>query len=102
MFLEILYLLHDLAEYLGAVLRRVAIFHKADLNIQFQLISDILIIEPVGKRGFCVYDFFDLLGQFSAFVIYDHAIGLFIRTVLKMILIAQRHQNVIKRFFLEG
>ena len=41
-FLEVLYLFHDFTEYLRAVLRRVAVLHKANLNIQLKLIADIL------------------------------------------------------------
>ena len=83
-FLKVLYLFHDFTEYLWAVLRRVAVLHKANLNIQLKLIADILIIEPVGERGFCVYDLFDLLRQFPAPVIYDYAIDFFVRCILRL------------------
>ena len=42
--LKVLDLLHDLFENFGAVLWRIAVFYKADLDLQLQLIADVLII----------------------------------------------------------
>ena len=46
---EILHLVHHLFENLRAVLRRITVFDKTNLNIKFQLVTDILIIEPIRK-----------------------------------------------------
>lgn len=50
--LKVLNLLHDLFENFGAVLWRIAVFYKADLDLQLQLIADVLIVQPVSKRRF--------------------------------------------------
>ena len=42
--LKVLDLLHDLFENFGAVLWRIAVFYKEDLDLQLQLIADVLII----------------------------------------------------------
>lgn len=47
--LKVLNLLHDLFENFGAVLWRIAVFYKADLDLQLQLIADVLIVQPVSK-----------------------------------------------------
>lgn len=60
--LKVLNLLHDLFENFGAVLWRIAVFYKADLDLQLQLIADVLIVQPV-KRRFGIDDLFDLLRQ---------------------------------------
>lgn len=59
--LKVLNLLHDLFENFGAVLWRIAVFYKADLDLQLQLIADVLIVQPVSKRRFGIDDLFDLL-----------------------------------------
>ena len=48
--LKVLNLLHDPFENFGAVLWRIAVFYKADLDLQLQLIADVLIVQPVSKR----------------------------------------------------
>ena len=50
--LEILHLLHHLPEHLRAILRRITILYQANLDIKFQLITDNLVVQPVGKRRF--------------------------------------------------
>lgn len=57
--LEILHLLHDLAEHFRAVLGRITVLNEANLDFQFQLVADVLIVQPIGERGFCVDNFFD-------------------------------------------
>ena len=53
--LKVLDLLHDLFENFGAVLWRIAVFYKADLDLQLQLIADVLIVQPVSKRRFGIH-----------------------------------------------
>ena len=50
---------------------RIAVFYKADLDLQLQLIADILIVQPVSKRRFGVDNLFDLLRQSLALVVDD-------------------------------
>ena len=69
--LKVLDLLHDLFENFGAVLWRTAVFYKADLDLQLQLIADVLIVQPVSKRRFGVDNLFDLLRQSLALVVDD-------------------------------
>ena len=69
--LKVLNLLHDLFENFGAVLWRIAVFYKADLDLQLQLIADVLIVQPVSKRRFGIDDLFDLLRQSLALVVDD-------------------------------
>lgn len=47
--LKVLDLLHDLFENFGAVLWRIAVFYKADLDLQLQLIADVLIVQPANE-----------------------------------------------------
>ena len=47
--LKVLNLLHDLFENFGAVLWRIAVFYKADLDLQLQLIADVLIVQPANE-----------------------------------------------------
>lgn len=35
MFLKVFYLLHDLIEDFGTILRRISVFYQADLDLQF-------------------------------------------------------------------
>ena len=79
--LKVLDLLHDLFENFGAVLWRIAVFYKADLDLQLQLIADVLIVQPVSKRRFGVDNLFDLLRQSLALVVDDSTINLFIGSV---------------------
>ena len=51
-FLKVLDLLHNLTEYLGAILRMIAVFDQANLDIKFELIADDLIVKPIGKGRF--------------------------------------------------
>ena len=69
--LRVLDLLYDLFENFGAVLWRIAVFYKADLDLQLQLIADVLIVQPVSKRRFGVDNLFDLLRQSLALVVDD-------------------------------
>ena len=69
--LKVLDLLHDIFENFGAVLWRIAVFYKADLDLQLQLIADVLIVQPVSKRRFGVDNLFDLLRQSLALVVDD-------------------------------
>ena len=91
--LKVLNLLHDLFENFGAVLWRIAVFYKADLDLQLQLIADVLIVQPVSKRRFGVDDLFDLLRQSLALVVDDNAVNLFIGSVFKIILVPQGKEN---------
>jgi len=91
--LKVLDLLHDLFENFGAVLWRIAVFYKADLDLQLQLIADVLIVQPVSKRRFGVDDLFDLLRQSLALVVDDNAVNLFIGSVFKIILVPQGKEN---------
>lgn len=79
--LKVLNLLHDLFENFGAVLWRIAVFYKADLDLQLQLIADVLIVQPVSKRRFGIDDLFDLLRQSLALVVDDNTVNLFIGSV---------------------
>lgn len=69
--LKVLDLLHDLFENFGAVLWRIAVFYKADLDLQLQLIAGGLIVQQVSKRRFGVDNLFDLLRQSLALVVDD-------------------------------
>lgn len=100
--LKVLNLLHDLFENFGAVLWRIAVFYKADLDLQLQLIADVLIVQPVSKRRFGVDDLFDLLRQSLALVVDDNAINLFIGSVFKIILVPQGKENIVERLFFKG
>lgn len=91
--LKVLDLLHDLFENFGAVLWRIAVFYKADLDLQLQLIADVLIVQPVSKRRFGVDDLFDFLRQSLALVVDDNAVNLFIGSVFKIILVPQGKEN---------
>ena len=91
--LKVLDLLHDLFENFGAVLWRIAVFYKADLDLQLQLIADVLIVQPVSKRRFGVDNFFDLLRQSLALVVDDSTINLFIGSVFKIIPVPQGKEN---------
>ena len=91
--LKVLDLLHDLFENFGAVLWRIAVFYKADLDLQLQLIADVLIVQPVSKRRFGVDNLFDLLRQSLALVVDDSTINLFIGSVFKIILVPQGKEN---------
>lgn len=79
--LKVLNLFHDLFENFGAVLWRIAVFYKADLDLQLQLIADVLIVQPVSKRRFGIDDLFDLLRQSLALVVDDNTVNLFIGSV---------------------
>ena len=59
MLLDVLNLLHNFSENLGAVLRRIPILDQANFDVKFKLVANILIVEPVCKRRFCINDFFD-------------------------------------------
>ena len=72
--LKVLNLLHDLFENFGAVLWRIAVFYKADLDLQLQLIADVLIVQPVSKRRFGADNLFDLLRQSLALVVDDNTV----------------------------
>lgn len=48
---KVLNLLHNFSENLWAVLRRIPILYQANFDIKFKLVADILIVEPVCKRG---------------------------------------------------
>ena len=84
---EVLHLLHYFAENFRAILRRITIFNEADFNIKFQLISDNLIVQPVGKGRFKFNDFFNLLGQAFAFVVDRDACDNFVFAVFKIVLV---------------
>ncbi len=72
---------------------RIAVFYKADLDLQLQLIADVLIVQPVSKRRFGVDNLFDLLRQSLALVVDDSTINLFIGSVFKIILVPQGKEN---------
>ena len=91
--LKVLDLIHDLFENFGAVLWRIAVFYKADLDLQLQLIADGLIVQPVSKRRFGVGNLFDLLRQSLALVVDDSTVNLFIGSVFKIILVPQGKEN---------
>ena len=100
--LKVLDLLHDLFENFGAVLWRIAVFYKADLDLQLQLIADVLIVQPVSKRRFGVDNLFDLFRQSLALVVDDNAVNLFIGSVFKIILVPQGKENIVERLFFKG
>ena len=91
--LKVLDMLHDLFENFGAVLWRIAVFYKADLDLQLQLIADVLIVQPVSKRRFGVDNLFDLLRQSLALVVDDNTVNLFIGSVFKIIPVPQGKEN---------
>lgn len=70
MLLDVLNLLHNFSENLGAVLRRIPILDQANFDVKFKLVANILIVEPVCKRRFCINDFFDFPSQRAALLIY--------------------------------
>lgn len=72
---------------------RIAVFYKADLDLQLQLIADVLIVQPVSKRRFGVDNLFDLLRQSLALVVDDSTVNLFIGSVFKIILVPQGKEN---------
>lgn len=72
---------------------RIAVFYKADLDLQLQLIADVLIVQPVSKRRFGVDNLFDLFRQSLALVVDDSTINLFIGSVFKIILVPQGKEN---------
>ena len=72
---------------------RIAVFYKADLDLQLQLIADVLIVQPVSKRRFGVDNLFDLLRQSLALVVDDSTINLFIGSVFKIIPVPQGKEN---------
>ena len=72
---------------------RIAVFYKADLDLQLQLIADVLIVQPVSKRRFGVDNLFDLLRQSLVLVVDDSTINLFIGSVFKIILVPQGKEN---------
>ena len=98
--LKVLNLLHDLFENFGAVLWRIAVFYKADLDLQLQLIADVLIVQPVSKRRFGIDDLFDLLRQSLALVVDDNTVNLFIGSVSISCFLFDR--NLLCTFFLAG
>ena len=79
--------------------RRMAVLYQAYLDVKFELVAHNLVVEPVGKRRFCVYDFLNLLRKSSAFLIHAQAIDDFVFTVFKIVLISKSHQNIVKRLF---
>ena len=60
------------------------------------MVADILIVEPVCKRGFCINDFFDLFRQRSALLIDRNTVDDFVFAALKIVLVTQCHQNIIE------
>ena len=90
---KVLYLLHDLTEYLRTVLRRITVLDQADFDIKLQLVADNLIVEPVSKRRFCINDLLDLFRQGPAFIIDRDAINNLVRAIFEIILITQGHQD---------
>ena len=55
--LEVVDLLHDLAEHFRAVLRRIAVFDETNLDVEFELVPDDLVVEPVREGGLRIDDF---------------------------------------------
>ena len=76
-------------------------FDQTDLHVEFELIPDNLVVEPVGKRGLAVNNLLHLLCQRSASVIHRNTVNHVIRAIRKVILRAQRHQNIIKGLLLK-
>ena len=62
-FFEVFNLLHYFPENFGAVLRWIAVLNQTNFDVKLQLVADNLIVKPVGKRGFCIDNFLDLLRQ---------------------------------------
>ena len=61
MLLDVLNLLHNFSENLGAVLRWVSIFNQTNLDVKFELVAYNLVVEPICKRGLRINNFFDFL-----------------------------------------
>lgn len=102
MLLDVLNLLHNFSENLGAVLRRIPILDQANFDVKFKLVANILIVEPVCKRRFCINDFFDFPSQRAALLIYRNTVDNFVFAVFKIVLVAQRHQNIIECLLLKS
>ena len=83
MLLDVLNLLHNFSENLGAVLRRIPILDQANFDVKFKLVANILIVEPVCKRRFCINDFFDFPSQRAALLIYRNTVDNFVFAVFK-------------------
>ena len=98
MFLKVLHLIHYLLKYCRAVLGRITVFDETDFYILFQLITDALVVEPVGKSGLGINNLFDLLCKRFALIVSVFAIG----SILKVMLVTQMDQDVIEGFFLKG
>ena len=86
--LKAFYLFHHLAENFRTILWRVSILDQANLDIKLELIADDLIVKPICKGRFGVYDFFNLFGKCFTLVIDHDAIYLFVRAVLKVVFVA--------------
>jgi hypothetical protein len=52
----------DLSEYFGTVLRRTTVLHQANLDFIIQLITDVLIVEPVGNVRLHIGEFLKVFG----------------------------------------
>ena len=100
--LEVLHLIHYLTKYFWCILRRIAILHQTNLDVQFQLFSNPLIIQPVSKWWFRINDFLYLTSQTLAFLVDDNSIYSFILTILEVILVPQGNQNIIESLLLES
>ena len=73
-FFEVLDLLHYLAKHFWAILRWIPILDKANLDFELELITYILVVEPVSKGRFCVDNFLHLFSKHFALVIDDNAV----------------------------
>ena len=81
-FLKILNLFHNLAEYLRAVLREITVFDQTYFDVKLELIADDLIIKPIRKGRFGIDDLLDLVGKRLALIINNDAVHLFVCTIL--------------------
>ena len=88
MFLKVFNLLHDLTKYFRTVLWGISIFNQAYFDIKFQLVANILVVQPIRKRRLCIDDFFYLFRQCPALLIDRNTIDFSVGAVFKMILIS--------------
>ena len=87
-FLEILDLLHHLTEHFWCIPWRIAVLDKANLYIQLQLFTYIIIVEPIGKGRFCINDLSNLTCKTFTLIIDNNTIHLLVFSVFEVILIS--------------
>ena len=86
--LEILHLLHYLAEHFWSVLWRIAMLDKTNLDVLFQLVTNALVIEPIGKGRFCINNLSNLACKTLTLIIDYNTIYLLIFSVFEVVLVS--------------